>query len=342
MSDVPSPMPAPANPSTSLAAQLPPGDRTDALDLPVPPGEDGASAVRPPGQHVIAGGSAQHPRPDRRSGDRPVLRLVSAGGERTRSWEITAWDGGSGEAPAQAGVQEPLALRWMLASGLPAEPPTESPGVLPIPRDRAMEVAGPAESAHAVSEDAATPGPPAPGTAPAAAASGRTSPPAGADLARRPPSGARRAAAVTRAGAVGARSNAVGAGLRLVPPLPPIPELPVPDPALPPPAPWVARLARTALEIIAGDRPAQQLKRWVAPELQEQLAHRAAAAQRHPAGRDGAARTARQVRCVRVCPISPTIVEAAAVVTGGVRSRAVAIRLEAVAGRWLATAIEVG
>lgn len=39
---------------------------------------------------------------------------------------------------------------------------------------------------------------------------------------------------------------------------------------------------------------------------------------------------------------APGIIEASAVVIGSVRARAVALRLEAVRGRWLATAVEFG
>jgi hypothetical protein len=45
---------------------------------------------------------------------------------------------------------------------------------------------------------------------------------------------------------------------------------------------------------------------------------------------------------VRVCPVAPGIVETSAVLVGGERAQAVAIRLEAVAGRWLATAVVLG
>jgi hypothetical protein len=48
------------------------------------------------------------------------------------------------------------------------------------------------------------------------------------------------------------------------------------------------------------------------------------------------------VRSVRVTSPAPGVVEASAVVIGGERARAVALRLEVVRGRWLATAIEIG
>lgn len=110
---------------------------------------------------------------------------------------------------------------------------------------------------------------------------------------------------------------------------------------LPPAAPWVARLAPAILEVVAGERPAPQLRRWVTRELHETLSRRSAAALRHPVGK-GTKPQCRRVRSVRVYPVAPGIVEASAVVMGTNRARAVAIRLEAIRGRWLATAIEIG
>lgn len=131
--------------------------------------------------------------------------------------------------------------------------------------------------------------------------------------------------------------------LRLVTPAPePLP----PDRAgaadrLPAPAPWVARLAPAILEVAAGERPPGQLTRWVTRDIRETLARRGAAALRHPAGK-GRAPQCRRVRSVRVTSPAPGIVEASAVVIGAERARAVALRLEAVRGRWLATAVELG
>ena len=112
-------------------------------------------------------------------------------------------------------------------------------------------------------------------------------------------------------------------------------------PGLPAPAPWVARLAPAILEVVAGERPAGQLQRWVTAEIRETLARRGAAALRHPAGK-GRPPQCRRVRSVRVTEPAPGVIEASAVVIGGVRARAVALRLEAVRGRWLATAVELG
>lgn len=130
--------------------------------------------------------------------------------------------------------------------------------------------------------------------------------------------------------------------LRLVTPQPEVgaPEPLAPEgPRLPAPARWVARLAPAILEVAAGERPAGQLTRWVTPDIRETLARRGAAARRHPAGKDLAPQC-RRVRSVRVTEPAEGVVEASAVVIGQVRARAVAIRLEAVRGRWLATAVE--
>lgn len=127
--------------------------------------------------------------------------------------------------------------------------------------------------------------------------------------------------------------------LRLVAP----PPEPLHDTAgrLPSPAPWVARLAPAILEVAAGERPSGQLTRWVTREIRETLARRGAAALRHPAGK-GRPPQCRRVRSVRVTSPAPGVVEASAVVLGAERARAVALRLESVKSRWLATAVELG
>jgi len=127
--------------------------------------------------------------------------------------------------------------------------------------------------------------------------------------------------------------------LRLVAPTPE--SLEAMGEGLPSPAPWVARLAPAVIEVAAGERPAGQLTRWVTREIRETLARRGAAAQRHPAGKDRAPQC-RRVRSVRVTSPAPGVIEASAVVIGSTRARAVAMRLEAVRGRWLATAMELG
>lgn len=112
---------------------------------------------------------------------------------------------------------------------------------------------------------------------------------------------------------------------------------------LPDPRRWAAQLARAVAEVAVGERPPGQLTRWVARDELARLARRGAAVARHPSARArrGVSRL-RSVRAVRACEVAPGIIETSAVLVGGDRAQAVAIRLEAVAGRWLATAIVLG
>jgi hypothetical protein len=141
----------------------------------------------------------------------------------------------------------------------------------------------------------------------------------------------------------------VSPGVPAVPPVPPDLRLvgdrtgSDADPDLPEPGRWAAQLARAIAEVAIGERPPGQLTRWVARDELARLARRGAAVSRHPSARArrGVSRL-RAVRAVRVCPVGPGIVETSAVLVGGERAQAVAIRLEAVAGRWLATVVVLG
>jgi hypothetical protein len=138
-------------------------------------------------------------------------------------------------------------------------------------------------------------------------------------------------------------------GIPAVPPVPPAlhlvgEEIVDPDPAdLPDPRIWAAKLARAISEVASGERPPGQLTRWVARDELARITRRGQAVQRHPSARAqrGVSRL-RTVRAVRACPVAPGIVETSAVIVGGDRAHAIAIRFEAVAGRWLATVVELG
>jgi hypothetical protein len=138
----------------------------------------------------------------------------------------------------------------------------------------------------------------------------------------------------------------VSPGVPAVPPVPPdlrIVGSPEPHEAsLPDPGRWVSQLARAIAEVSVGERPPGQLTRWVSRTELAKLAARATYISRHPSARAqrGVSRL-RTVRAVRVCPVAPGIVETSAVLVGTDRAQAIAIRLEATAGRWLATAIEM-
>lgn len=142
--------------------------------------------------------------------------------------------------------------------------------------------------------------------------------------------------------------------LRLIgsaPPLPPGapnfgPSVSVGGSPVPPPM-WVARMARAIAEVATGDRPPQQLTKWVEKRQLAMLAARGKAAQRHPSaihGRDAraATRSLQQVRAIRVCPVAPGVAETSAVLVGEGRGRAVAMRFETLNEIWQVTAIALG
>ena len=117
-------------------------------------------------------------------------------------------------------------------------------------------------------------------------------------------------------------------------------------PPVPPPL-WVARMARAIAEVACGDRPAQQLTRWVEKRQLAMLAARGNAARRHPSAVHGrnarsATRSLQQVRAIRVCPVAPGVAETSAVLVGDGRGRAVAMRFETVNDSWQVTAIALG
>ncbi len=110
---------------------------------------------------------------------------------------------------------------------------------------------------------------------------------------------------------------------------------------------WVARMARAVSEVGIGDRPAGQLTRWVERRQLANLAERGAAFRRHPSNRNagkgqGARRTLKQVRSIRICQIVDGIAETSAVLVGSDRSRAIAMRFEYIGERWLITAVTLG
>jgi hypothetical protein len=123
--------------------------------------------------------------------------------------------------------------------------------------------------------------------------------------------------------------------LRVVPPA-------RPDDAAPPAEQWAARFVQAVIEVIAGDRPVQQLVRWTDEHVLGDLQHRVdLLGSARGARRRG--RTERsQLRSVRVCRPAPSVAEVSAHVRHGGRSRAIAVRFEAQRGRWLCTALEFG
>jgi hypothetical protein len=117
-----------------------------------------------------------------------------------------------------------------------------------------------------------------------------------------------------------------------------------PCPVCPGPAArdWAGRFVQAVVEVIAGDRPLQQLIRWTDERAYCDLSRRVrilglttSAASRHRTERS-------HVRSVHIYQPHPDAAEVAAHVRHGARSRAIAARLEAERGRWTCTALRLG
>ncbi|MFJ8895838.1 Rv3235 family protein [Leifsonia sp. NPDC102414] len=143
-----------------------------------------------------------------------------------------------------------------------------------------------------------------------------------------------------RAGRVGAAAR--GGEARRAPH--PVVELPIvtDDSGFPDPAPLVANLALCVVEILAGARNIDQLSRWVSDDVFIHLLRRSAIAART---RRLTGATVQRPRLLVGDPVVARpldgVVEAVVLVHQPNRSRAVAIRLDAVGERWRASAISV-
>ena len=137
-------------------------------------------------------------------------------------------------------------------------------------------------------------------------------------------------------------------GLRLVPPLAVRPVADQEDDEvdfgpqqttsaeLPDPRSWAGRFVQAVVEVLAGDRPAGQLVRWTSTEVYEGIGGHV-----EPCG--AASVTSRAVvRSVHVTEPIDGVAEVAAMVRRGLRTTAVALRLEGLDGRWQCTALELG
>jgi hypothetical protein len=102
------------------------------------------------------------------------------------------------------------------------------------------------------------------------------------------------------------------------------------------------------VEVVAGVRPVEQLRRWTSDEVYDRVRQeRAITHVRGPSPGGGSGHRVREpdriarppavrvrVRAVRVCIPTDGVAEASAVVEHGGRIRALALRMEAVDGRW--------
>jgi hypothetical protein len=106
---------------------------------------------------------------------------------------------------------------------------------------------------------------------------------------------------------------------------------------LPDPERWAGMIAQAVVEILAGRRPPAQVVRWVDGPVYDRVRRSAEALAARGTGRTGAPVRVRRVRMDG----HDAGVEAVVIVDDGRRCRALALRLDAVDGRWLCTALDV-
>ncbi len=105
---------------------------------------------------------------------------------------------------------------------------------------------------------------------------------------------------------------------------------------------WARHIVQAALEVVAGLRPSSQLVRWVSPEVYADVRRRAqllALATHREPERTHPVRA--QLRSLHATYPVPGVLEAAAHVRHGHRSRALAVRFEQRGARgWVCTALD--
>ena len=113
-----------------------------------------------------------------------------------------------------------------------------------------------------------------------------------------------------------------------------------PSTALPDPEPFLRNLTRGVLEVLAGVREVDQLARWLTEDPYRKLVTRANLATRARSARGmPAKRPAHAILSVHESSPADGVVEAVVIVQGPARTRAVAMRLEGMDGRWRATSL---
>lgn len=110
--------------------------------------------------------------------------------------------------------------------------------------------------------------------------------------------------------------------------------------SLPDPEQFLRNLAIGVLEVFAGVREVEQLARWVTEDSFRKLVVRANLAARARSARGiPAKRPVHTILSVRHSAPADGVVEAVVVVSGPARTRALAMRVEGVDGRWRATSL---
>lgn len=109
---------------------------------------------------------------------------------------------------------------------------------------------------------------------------------------------------------------------------------------LPDPEPFLRNLTRGVLEVFSGVREVEQLARWVTEDAFRKLVVRSNLSARARSARGvSAKRPVHSILSVRHSAPADGVVEAVVVVASPARTRAVAVRLEGMDGRWRATSL---
>ncbi len=122
----------------------------------------------------------------------------------------------------------------------------------------------------------------------------------------------------------------------------PHPPVPATERRLSDPRPIAESLARCVVEILAGTRDLDQISRWLSADVYAHLLKRVVLSTRARQNRgESPSRPNFTIGTTVLCEPEHGVVEAVVVVHGRARSRAVAIRLEALDARWRASAVHV-
>ena len=105
---------------------------------------------------------------------------------------------------------------------------------------------------------------------------------------------------------------------------------------------WAARFAQALVEVLGGDRPLPQLVRWTTSRVYGDLGRRVRILGRTAPVQQRLRTVRPQVRSVHVFQPTPDTAEVSVHVRHGLRSRALAARLELEQGHWLCTALQRG
>lgn len=105
---------------------------------------------------------------------------------------------------------------------------------------------------------------------------------------------------------------------------------------------WAGSFVQAVVEVVEGDRPLSQLVRWTNRRVYGEVSERQRTMSEHsqPTRTRGPRRA--QVATMRIYRPAPDVAEVSARVSVGIRSRAIAARLDLIRDRWMCTAIEFG